>query len=592
LGGHTVSKRASTEAAFAAIAVLAIWALVGAGVARADHQVTDLVSTGPAGGNADIDVGDLWISPDGSRSFFKTTERLVPADADDQLDVYRRADGSTTLVSTGPTGGNGPFPVSAVFSRGISRDGTRVAFATRERLSADDTDDHVDLYERADGVTALVSFGPAGGNGAFDVDSVPWMSSNGEAIVFITAERLTTDDTNSIQDVYLRAGAQTTLISVGPDAPGTQLWLVGISSDGQRVFFGTSRRLWSNDTDFLTDIYKWEDGLVTMETVGPNGENGDGNSFSEYIDQSGTRLFFATPARLVPGALVNSAYERVGGTTRLVTVGSAGQPAGGFVTGVSADGSHAFFLTSQQLVPEDTDTVEDLYVRANGTTALVSAGPLAGGEASWPPSFRASSTDGTRAFFITFERLTPEDTDGGYSAYEYSGGESARWLSPAVGIAGLSRDGARVFVVTNLPLLPSDTDPCTTEAFGGLCADVYEIHAGRLTLVSTGPADSGQGSVCRTFIDFRISFSCPLSTSDDGRRVLFWHDAPLLAGDTDSSFDVYLASAGPVRSDYRNAQQFCRAERSFLGAEAFRERYGSAPKHRNAFRNCVRANRR
>jgi len=105
-----VSKRASTEVAFAAIAVLVIWAVVGGGAARADHQVSDLVSTGPEGGNAAIDVANFGISPDGSRSFFTTAERLVPADTDDQLDLYQRAGGSTTLVSTGPTGGNGPFP--------------------------------------------------------------------------------------------------------------------------------------------------------------------------------------------------------------------------------------------------------------------------------------------------------------------------------------------------------------------------------------------------------------------------------------------------------------------------------------------------
>jgi WD40-like Beta Propeller Repeat len=48
----------------------------------------------------------------------------------------------------------------------------------------------------------------------------------------------------------------------------------------------------------------------------------------------------------------------------------------------------------------------------------------------------------------------------------------------------------------------------------------------------------------------------------------------------------WLSAKGPVRSDYRNAKKFCRAERAFLGKAAFRQKYGP----RRAFRNCVTQN--
>ena len=45
---------------------------------------------------------------------------------------------------------------------------------------------------------------------------------------------------------------------------------------------------------------------------------------------------------------------------------------------------------------------------------------------------------------------------------------------------------------------------------------------------------------------------------------------------------------GPNRADFRNAAQFCKAERAFWGRESFRQRYGGRA---NAFGKCVRASR-
>jgi Tol biopolymer transport system component len=46
---------------------------------------------------------------------------------------------------------------------------------------------------------------------------------------------------------------------------------------------------------------------------------------------------------------------------------------------------------------------------------------------------------------------------------------------------------------------------------------------------------------------------------------------------------------GPQRADYKNAAQYCKALRDFLGDEAFRNRYGGGA---NAHGKCVTANRR
>lgn len=46
---------------------------------------------------------------------------------------------------------------------------------------------------------------------------------------------------------------------------------------------------------------------------------------------------------------------------------------------------------------------------------------------------------------------------------------------------------------------------------------------------------------------------------------------------------------GPQRSDYKNASSFCKAERVFLGDDAFSKRYGDNGNGANAFGKCVAA---
>ena len=82
-------------------------------------------------------------SADGSRVFFETEESLVSADTDAAQDVYERAGGQTTLLSTGPTGGNGAFEASFGFA---TADGSRVFFQTEESLVSADTDTFDDVY--------------------------------------------------------------------------------------------------------------------------------------------------------------------------------------------------------------------------------------------------------------------------------------------------------------------------------------------------------------------------------------------------------------------------------------------------------------
>src|SRR6185312_3230335 len=114
--------------------------------------VTRQVSLGPAGGNDAYPALFEGASASGTRVFFSTEETLVPADTEHRLDVYVRdlEAGTTTLVSRGapscaPGCGNGD--ADAGFAR-ASTDGSKAFFVSNERLTAEDTDSAVDVYER------------------------------------------------------------------------------------------------------------------------------------------------------------------------------------------------------------------------------------------------------------------------------------------------------------------------------------------------------------------------------------------------------------------------------------------------------------
>jgi hypothetical protein len=73
----------------------------------------------------------------------------------------------------------------------------------------------------------------------------------------------------------------------------------------------------------------------------------------------------------------------------------------------SDDGSRVLFFTNEPLDPADMDGTQDLYQRIGGTTLLVSAGSQ-----NFPVNtFGGASKDGSRVFFTTNEQLVADDRD-------------------------------------------------------------------------------------------------------------------------------------------------------------------------------------
>jgi hypothetical protein len=519
---------------WAALAVALV--LLAPASALGNHSATDVVSVSATAGNGASGAVYRASSDDGTRVFFQTNEQLVSEDTDAAIDIYERANGATTLLTTGPTGGNGAN--SATFA-GASRDGTRVIFRTTEKLVAGDTDSVQDLYERAGGVTTQVSTGPTDGNGS-SPGVFSGISRDGTHVFFQTAEPLVAGDTDTYIDVYDRSGGTTTRVSTGAlggNGPFAAMF-DGATPDGSHVYFHTDEAIESSDFDERMDVYQRTGGATTHLSIGPAGGNGnldfDYDAFFDGASADGSKVWLDTDEALVFGDTDTAfdVYERSGGTIGLLSTGPAGGNGafGAFFDAASEDGARVFFDTQEPMAAGDSDASYDIYQRSGGATTVMSTGP-GGGNGTFFSSFSGITEDGSRLYFSTLEQLVAADTDAAQDVYERSGGsttlrstgpDGGNGLENTASFLGASRDGTRVFFSTDESLIATDVD---------LFPDIYERNAGQTTRMSAGPI-GGTG-------DFFVTWA---GLAADGSRVFFETSEPLTSLDIDASNDVYQSS--------------------------------------------------
>lgn len=474
--------------------------------------VTSLLS-GPTG-IADPDSDDalfVGASADGTRVFFQTTQRLTADDNDTgRQDVYERSGGVTTLVS-GPTGVADPDTAQADFS-GASKDGSRVFFRTTQKLTADDLDTaQPDVYERAGGTTTLISQATGVADPGAAAIFFQGTSDSGDRVFFSSTAKFTADDLDtSREDVYERAGGTTTLVSQpsGLADPNTSdVIFEGNSPDGSHVFFETPQKLTVDDGDSArVDVYQRTGGVTSLisKPFGIADPNSANSGFAGATDDGG-RVFFTTTQKLTSAdgdTNRNDVYERAGATTILVSepTGVADPDTGGVsFSRVTADGDRVFFDTQQKMTADDLDTdQQDSYERTGGTTRLVSKPTGVADPDTDHVSFNDISADGSRVFFSTNQKLTPDDTDTGIrDVYERADGTTTL-ITRTTGVAdsgslepdfhGASADGRRVVFGTEQRMTADDGDSNRLDVY--LAADTSPPD----TTITAGPAGATNDS--------------------------------------------------------------------------------------------------
>ena len=277
---------------------------------------TDRVSETPDGMNSDDVSGSPIISADGRYILFGTraSNLFDPPKGNNVFQVVLRdqTSGAIEFISVSDAGVLGDQTSQVT---GISADGRYVAFSSSSsNLVANDTNGTPDVFirDRTLSTTTRASltyqgFESSGGVGshAFSRDGryVLWSSS---------ATDLIADDTNGVQDVFLRDLILGTTERVSVDTSGAQsaghsggLGGISVSSQGRYVVFeSSSADLVANDTNGVQDIFLRDRQLNTTRRINVSATEEEANGISENprITPDGRYVVFSSRAsNLVSG---------------------------------------------------------------------------------------------------------------------------------------------------------------------------------------------------------------------------------------------------------------------------------------------------
>lgn len=410
-----------------------------------------------------------WIANAGSHIVFTSQKRLI-ASAPAGLGVentytgggkpvnavYDRTPDGLRVVSLLPSGLAPNSSSETTFYRSVSTDGTSVVFEVVKNGGA------AALYEHPEqGPSVLIASGGARGDYRFSA-----ISSNGDTVVYMK-QGAGASELPFRGDIYVfdrQSGAST------PITTGTEAAIVNVSDDCSTVYFTSSQVLpGSGENQFgasaelgAPNLYVWRKGeggvrfVATVMQKDIENQQSQQDSLTEWMstiaspqqDQLEGRL--NDPSRTTPdgsvfvfesranitgydsgGSVEIYRYHTFGNALSCVSCPSSAPaesdaalqregvgPVFVFnalarVDNVTDDGKIVFFMTGDALTPEDKNEAVDVYEWNEGVVSLIS-----GGQGPLPSVLYAMSPDGKDVFFVTGDRLVPQDPSSVLSIYD------------------------------------------------------------------------------------------------------------------------------------------------------------------------------
>jgi hypothetical protein len=355
--------------------------------ARVDGDTTvDLSSSqctrtsGDPGGacNEPSDAEIAGASANGSITYFTTSQQLVNSDIDQGRDLYAcilpagaiapqgdinscpdlepvsvtgTVAGANVQETYGPSAGKPDF-YEVIH---VSNDGSHVEFTATGVLTGTSTnEDGQHAVEGAENMYVFNRDAPVGERLKFVGDLC-----SGSGMSVSAADPLCPQSPSANDAVVFKQGS-----------------FVQMTANGHYLVFATYARLSPGDTDEGQDVYRYdtETGSLTRISIGHDGydDNGNATNADAWIEQenaaprlsiseNGERVFFTTSEALVPQDIngVNDVYEWENGQVYLISDGVA--PAGSVLWTVTPSGNGVLFSTASQLTWSDGDTTWDVY---------------------------------------------------------------------------------------------------------------------------------------------------------------------------------------------------------------------------------------
>jgi Tol biopolymer transport system component len=346
---------------------------------------------------------------------------------------YDLQSGSTDLICT-----NAPVPIESfenINNLDMTPDGQFVVFVAGVGNNWL-TNTAIYLWNAQTGTNTLVSTDETTGGPAGGVCDSPIASTNGRYVAFLSSGTdLTTNPLIGDYHLYLRdvQAGTTTLLDMDTNGMGSGVGSVTVPSmtdDGSAVAFAApDGDMVANDRNHDTDIFVRNLTTQTTEMVSDHDPNlpsqtpsgGVAGFTAGSLNANGRYLaFFSAADNLIPAD--TNGYRDVfvrdlmTGTNIPVSLNTNGVAGDGISTdpAISADGRYVAFTSSaDDLVPNDTNNAQDVFVRdlQTGTTTLVSVstdGVHPGNGDSYSPSI---SADGR---YVLFQSLASNLASGSF----------------------------------------------------------------------------------------------------------------------------------------------------------------------------------
>lgn len=387
--------------------------------------------------------------------------------------------------------------------------------------------------------TALISLADDEALGNF-MSTAPAVSADGRYVAFVSrADNLVPNDTNGVDDIFVRDTQMGTTIRVSVASNGDQSngasMMPKISADGQAiVFLSTADNLVAGDTNGIVDVFVHE--LTTGDTIGvsldPGSEQLDGAGMNVAPSISADGQYVAYAKGLSPYFYI---YLRdlQGQTTTAV-----GSPAYRSLA-LSADGQYLAFDTRADIVDVDHNYDDDVYVYDRDTTELTLVSVTSGGTIG---NFNSSggvaiSGDGRYVAFTSFAtNLSGEatsDFDNDIIVHDRQTGTTIAVSNPSLSngsssMPTISSDGRFVAFYSTASNLVADDSNSLGDIF------VYDQQTGQRFLASVDSAGNQANGVSQN----------PAMAANGNAVVYISAATDLVPDDDNGQIDVFKHSWG------------------------------------------------